>query len=164
VNSAKFKSLFLSCLLLLVWCTLVASCGGSGTESNQKEANTLEETTSGGTTAAGTTSAQSTQESTTALLDTIQVNETEMSLDPTNITLDRPGTYGFRAVNVGNDVHALRIEGNGIEEKQTRELIPGDRNVLIVTLSRPGTYEIDCPVDNHEELGMKGTVTVRGGD
>lgn len=119
----KFKSLFLGCLCLLFLGTL-AACGGSGTESNQKEANTVEETTAGGNTAAGTTSPVPTQQSTTAEgpIQTIQVNETEMSLDPTDITLDRPGTYVFRAVNVGQVPHALKIEGNGIEEQQTRDI------------------------------------------
>ena len=40
-------------------------------------------------------------------IDTIEVNETEFSLDPADITLDQPGTYVFRAVNDGNAVHSL---------------------------------------------------------
>jgi uncharacterized cupredoxin-like copper-binding protein len=95
-------------------------------------------------------------------ISTIRVNETEMSLDPSEITLDRPGTYVFRAVNTGNVVHALRIEGNGIEEQSTRNIGPGESADLQVNL-RPGSYELDCPVDNHEEQGMRGTVTVREG-
>jgi uncharacterized cupredoxin-like copper-binding protein len=95
-------------------------------------------------------------------IETIQVNETEMSLDPTQIALDRPGPYVFRAVNVGNVTHSLRIEGNGIEEQQTRDIGPGESADLAVILS-PGTYELDCPVDNHEELGMRGSVTVAEG-
>ena len=82
-------------------------------------------------------------------------------MDPTDITLQQPGAYVFRAVNVGNVVHSLRIEGNGIEEQQTRDIGPGESADLAVTLS-PGTYELDCPVGNHEELGMRGSVTVAG--
>lgn len=113
-------------------------------------------------TAANTTSPMSTTEESTVAespIDTIQVNETEMSLDPSDITLDRPGTYVFRAENVGNVVHSLRIEGNGIEAQQTRDIGPGESADLTVAL-QPGTYELDCPVGNHEELGMRGSLTV----
>ncbi len=91
---------------------------------------------------------------------TIEVQETEFSLDPSEITLDQPGTYVFRAVNSGDVVHALEIEGEGIEE-ETENLEPGESAELRVDLE-PGTYELYCPVGNHEERGMVGTVTVRG--
>jgi len=143
-----------SACLLLLWG--LTGCGGGGGE----------ETTTGGQTTTSTTSATtaSTEGKTVgeSPISTIQVNETEMSLDPSEITLDRPGTYVFRAVNTGNVVHALRIEGNGIEEQSTRNIGPGESADLQVNL-RPGTYEIDCPVDNHEDQGMRGTVTVREG-
>jgi uncharacterized cupredoxin-like copper-binding protein len=158
----KCRSVFLGCLCLLFVGTL-AACGGSGTgSSNQEGSNTVEETTAAETSAAGTTSPAPAQESSVAEgpIETIPVNETEMSLDPTDITLDRPGTYVFRAVNVGNAPHALRIEGNGIEEQQTEEIGPGESADLTVTLDS-GTYEMDCPVDDHEDLGMRGTITVQ---
>src|SRR5918999_1659479 len=62
-------------------------------------------------------------------IDTIEVNETEFSLDPADITLDQPGTYVFRAVNVGNAVHSLEIEGQGFEE-ETMIVQPGERGEL----------------------------------
>ncbi len=92
-------------------------------------------------------------------IDTIVVDETEFSLDPANITLDRPGTYVFRAVNSGDVVHALEIEGEGIEE-ETEDIEPGESAELEVNLE-PGTYKLYCPVGNHEERGMVGTVTVQ---
>ncbi len=92
-------------------------------------------------------------------IDTIEVDETEFSLDPANITLDRPGTYVFRAVNSGDEVHALEIEGEGIEE-ETEDIEPGESAELEVNLD-PGTYVLYCPVGDHEERGMRGTVTVQ---
>jgi uncharacterized cupredoxin-like copper-binding protein len=92
-------------------------------------------------------------------IDTIEVNETEFSLDPADITLDQPGTYVFRAVNVGNAVHSLEIEGQGIEE-ETPNIQPGESSQLKINLD-PGTYKLYCPVGNHEERGMVGTVTVQ---
>ena len=92
-------------------------------------------------------------------IDTIEVQETEFSLEPSEITLDQPGTYVFRAVNSGTVEHALEIEGEGIEE-ETATIPPGESTVLEVSLD-PGTYKLYCPVGNHEERGMTGTVTIQ---
>jgi uncharacterized cupredoxin-like copper-binding protein len=94
-------------------------------------------------------------------IETIEVQETEYSLDPTEITLDRPGTYLFRASNSGEVEHALEIEGEGIEE-ETEDIQPGESTLLEVNLD-PGTYKLYCPVGDHEERGMIGTVTVEEG-
>lgn len=123
-----------ACLLFLV---VLVGCGG-GLENEAKE--TAKEAAEGP-------------------IDVIEVNETEFSLEPDEITLDRPGVYVFRAENAGRTVHALEIEGNGIEE-ETEDIEPGESAELEVNLE-PGTYELYCPVGNHEERGMVGTVTVR---
>jgi plastocyanin len=54
--------------------------------------------------------------------------------------------------------HAVEVEGNGVEE-ETRTFTNGKAD-LTVNL-KPGTYEFYCPVDGHEDAGMKGTLTVR---
>jgi uncharacterized cupredoxin-like copper-binding protein len=92
---------------------------------------------------------------------TIQVKETEFRLKPAEITLDKPGTYLFKAVNSGGTVHALEVEGEGIEE-ETEEIEPGQSAKLAVKL-KAGTYEVYCPVDGHKEEGMEGKVIVKGG-
>jgi len=33
--------------------------------------------------------------------------------------------------------------------------------VLTVTFQKSGTYEMYCPVDGHEQLGMKGKVVIK---
>ena len=99
------------------------------------------------------------QEAAEEPIDTIEVNETEFSLEPANITLNQPGTYVFRAVNAGNAVHSLEIEGQGIEE-ETPNIQAGESSELKVNLD-PGTYKLYCPIGNHEERGMVGTVTVQ---
>src|SRR5215207_5501095 len=92
-------------------------------------------------------------------IDTIEVNEMEFSLDPADITLNQPGTYVFRANNVGNVVHSLAIEGQGIEE-ETPNIQPGESSQLKVNLD-PGAYKLYCPVGNHEQRGQVGMVMVR---
>ncbi len=92
---------------------------------------------------------------------TIEVKETEFRLKPAKITLEKPGTYVFKAVNSGDTVHALEVEGQGIEEK-TKEIQPAQSAELKVKLDA-GTYELYCPVDGHKEEGMEGKVIVKGG-
>jgi plastocyanin len=96
-----------------------------------------------------------------AVVKTIQVKETEFKLQPAEVTLDKPGTYVFKAVNSGDTVHALEVEGEGIEE-ETEEIEPGQSAELKVKL-KAGTYELYCPVDGHAEEGMEGKLTVKEG-
>ena len=96
-----------------------------------------------------------------SLVKTIRIDETEFRLEPAEITLDKPGTYVFEAVNSGETVHALEVEGQGIEEV-TEEIQPGQSAELKVELEA-GTYELYCPVGGHKEEGMEGTLTVKEG-
>ncbi|MBL7501006.1 hypothetical protein I6A84_26265 [Frankia sp. CNm7] len=68
------------------------------------------------------------------------------------------GTYAFVVKNDGQTPHALHIEGSGIEA-ETPTILPGGSATLTVTLG-VGEYELDCPVDGHEELGMAQKITV----
>jgi uncharacterized cupredoxin-like copper-binding protein len=96
-----------------------------------------------------------------SVVKTIRVKETEFTLKPAEITLEKPGTYLFKAVNSGGTVHALEVEGQGIEE-ETEDIQPGQSAELRVKLEA-GTYELYCPVDGHKAEGMEGKVIVKEG-
>jgi uncharacterized cupredoxin-like copper-binding protein len=96
-----------------------------------------------------------------SVVKTIRVKEAEFALKPAEITLEKPGTYLFKAVNSGGTVHALEVEGQGLEE-ETEEIQPGQSAELKVKLGA-GTYELYCPVDGHKEEGMEGKVIVKEG-
>jgi uncharacterized cupredoxin-like copper-binding protein len=96
-----------------------------------------------------------------SVVKTIRVKETEFALKPAEITLEKPGTYLFKAVNSGGTVHALEVEGQGLEE-ETEEIQPAQSAELKVKLEA-GTYELYCPVDGHKEEGMEGKVIVKEG-
>ena len=96
-----------------------------------------------------------------SVVKTIRVKESEFVLKPAEITLEKPGTYLFKAVNSGGTVHALEVEGQGIEE-ETEEIQPGQSAELKVKLEA-GTYELYCPVDGHKEEGMEGKIIVKEG-
>jgi plastocyanin len=141
----KFKRTMIGCVCLLsIGAFVVGGCIPDGEE------ETGQETETGGEV-----------ETTEEPIATIGVEETEYSLYPEEVVLDSPGTYIFRAVNGGSTTHALKIEGQGTEET-TENLAPDESAELIVTFE-PGTYQFYCPVGDHKELGMEGTITVRGG-
>ncbi len=105
-------------------------------------------------------------------LDTIEVDLVgARTLEPSEIILERPGTYAIRVENVADDVaHALEIkstEGAKINYKEgsvrTEDLPPGASAPEFKVELEPGTYEISCPVSDHAEQGMRGTLTVKGG-
>ncbi len=104
-------------------------------------------------------------------LDTVKVDlAIERTLDPSEITLDRPGTYLFEVENATEDVaHAFEIkatEGARVNYKvgsvRTPDVPPGESTEFKAHLE-PGTYEISCPVSDHREQGMRGTLTVEEG-
>jgi plastocyanin len=92
---------------------------------------------------------------------TIRVKETEFALAPARVSISKPGRYTLVAVNSGAVDHALEVEGNGVEE-ETETVAPGESARLTVDLKN-GSYEIYCPVGDHRERGMKGSVVVGGG-
>jgi plastocyanin len=93
---------------------------------------------------------------------TVQVKESEFKLAPAKITIASPGTVTFEATNAGKVDHALELEGNGVEE-ETDTISPGSSAKLTVDLSKAGTYELYCPIDDHRGMGMQATVVVGGG-
>jgi len=150
----RLAILFAAALVALVSSVLgVAACGGGVQEKGQEGKQKAAKMGSGGENAPS--GAKQT------VVKTIQVKETEFKLNPAGITLNKPGTYVFKAVNSGTTVHALEVEGEGIEEK-TEEIEPAQRAELKVKLAA-GTYELYCPVDGHKEEGMEGKVIVKEG-
>jgi uncharacterized cupredoxin-like copper-binding protein len=93
---------------------------------------------------------------------TIEIVESEFKLEPSTVTIEEPGTYTFHVVNEGGIVHALEIEGAGLEE-ETEDIDPGNSADLTVEITEPGEYELYCPVDGHRGQGMEGTLSLGGG-
>jgi uncharacterized cupredoxin-like copper-binding protein len=89
---------------------------------------------------------------------TITIEETDYALEPSSVQVERAGTYAFKVVNNGAVEHALEIEGEGIEE-ETQALGAGEEATLTVDLAE-GSYELYCPVGDHKERGMTGTLGV----
>jgi uncharacterized cupredoxin-like copper-binding protein len=63
-------------------------------------------------------------------------------------------------VNAGKERHSIEIEGNGLEAGLSAPLSRGDQTRWEVTLT-PGTYEVYCPVNDHQEKGMTTRLVVQ---
>jgi plastocyanin len=122
-------------VLLLVVVVLLAGCGSD--DSNDQAAG-----------------------DTTGVVGSVELTATDFKFDPSTVELAKSGEMTFTLVNDGQSTHALEIEGQGIEE-ETDEIDGGATAELTVDLE-PGEYEFYCPVDDHREKGMEGTLTVGG--
>lgn len=124
----------------------VAACSGGGTASAPS---------SGGASATAS-SPPSSQPASNQV--TVQMTDFHLALSQQNFT---PGTYTFVAVNSGQAVHAIEVDGPGVSDQQTDDVQPGQTARLTVTL-QPGSYEMYCPVDGHKTKGMDTHFTVGG--
>ncbi len=97
---------------------------------------------------------------TSGVAGSVELTATEYKFDPSTVELAKSGEMTFTLVNDGQVTHALEIEGQGIEE-ESDEIEGGATTALTVDLE-PGEYEFYCPVDDHREKGMEGTLTVGG--
>jgi plastocyanin len=130
--------------LIIITALTVLSVAGCGDEDEGSEVSAPDQATSaptGGATA-GTV---------------IDVDERDFTIE-LSTTEYAPGTYTFVATNNGQTTHALKIEGQGLEE-ETEDIAPADSTSLTVTLEA-GEYELYCPVGNHKDMGMELDITV----
>jgi plastocyanin len=89
---------------------------------------------------------------------TSTVGMTEFAFEPANLRVS-PGRVTFTLRNDGQFPHNLHIEGNGVslDVKTDGPVAGGESFTGAVTLP-PGTYQTWCPVDQHRERGMVGTL------
>jgi len=95
----------------------------------------------------------------------VHIALTEFSLG-FNERLVQDGRLLLDIQNSGTILHAFAIEiphGDGTAVVATPHLEPGEQHRLLVELP-PGEYSVYCPVGEHREQGMRGTLVVRPGD
>jgi plastocyanin len=90
----------------------------------------------------------------------IGVGFTDFRYHPQRISA-APGPLTFNLRNGGRLPHNFRLLRNGNEVVQIDTLKPGE-TVAVTRRVRPGVYRYLCPLQNHAELGMYGSLVVRG--
>jgi plastocyanin len=121
----------------------VAGCG------DDEETDTAAEEPAGDTTAQQTEGGGS----------TVDIGGVEYAFEPSDATVDEAGPVTIEFTNDGQVGHALEVEEL---EESTDTIDAGESTTLDVDLDA-GEYTIYCPVGDHREQGMEGTLTVGGG-
>ncbi|HEX6384748.1 MAG TPA: plastocyanin/azurin family copper-binding protein [Anaerolineae bacterium] len=120
---------------VLLLATLIAACGDNRPDSQVAS--------SGGTSPDGNATVN------------VIAEEFKFALDSSRLNA---GVTTFVIKNSGFMQHDFEISGNSIEQK-TEEINPGESVEMTVELE-PGTYTYRCTIPGHEQLGMRGTLTV----
>ena len=132
---------------------VVAGCGSSNKKSESTQASTqtttatIQNEPTGGASAQGGKLIQLSADPSGQL----KFDKTTLSAKAGKVTLDM--------ANPSDVPHAIAVKGNGID-KDGKVAQKGGDSEITVSL-KPGTYEFYCPVDQHEQSGMKGTLTVK---
>ena len=145
--STQLKALVAGVVLALSL-TAVAGCGGG--DNNDNSSTTATTSTTGTTTSpsGGGAGALKVDADPSGALkftkSTLSANAGRVT-----ITMDNPSPVE----------HAIGIKGNGVQQDGSTV---GKGGVSTVTANlKAGKYEFYCPVDAHEQAGMKGTLTVK---
>jgi plastocyanin len=80
-----------------------------------------------------------------------------LEFDKSSLTA-KPGKVTIAFDNPAQVPHAVEVEGGSVEEET--DTITKSNAELTVNL-KAGKYEFYCPVGNHRQAGMEGTLTVR---
>lgn len=81
----------------------------------------------------------------------------DFKLEPERLTV-KAGAVTFVLKNEGRYTHDFRVEGQGVDAKAPK--VGSGRTLEWRITLKPGTYRISCPVSNHADRGMVGTLTV----
>ncbi len=87
----------------------------------------------------------------------VEIELADFKITPDEFTV-RAGDVTFAFENTGRYTHDFRIEGEDLDVKAPKLGARRSRE-WSVTLS-PGTYRISCPISNHDQRGMEGTLVV----
>ena len=86
----------------------------------------------------------------------------EFSFTPSAMTVSG-GASRWTLQNAGQFPHNVHIEGNGVSmDVKPDGPVPGGQTFTAAVNLTPGRYDVWCPVGNHREQGMVGTLTVAG--
>jgi high-affinity iron transporter len=88
----------------------------------------------------------------------IQVAASEYKFDPSTVST-KAGSVTFQVTNKGTTEHEFEIFKGDSTVDEVEGLVPGMTRDLTVTL-QAGEYTYVCKLAGHDQLGMKGTLTV----
>jgi uncharacterized cupredoxin-like copper-binding protein len=139
---------------------LLAGCGSSDDSGGEKGSGTQDQTTEAATPSQTTnqTNAPAPGSGAGATLKIAADPGGDLKFDKDSLTA-KAGKVTISMDNPSSVPHAVGVDGNGVDE-DGETVQQGGVSKVTVDL-KPGKYEFYCPVDGHEDAGMKGTLTVQ---
>ena len=92
---------------------------------------------------------------------TVLVEAREYAFTPSSISVPA-GAVTFSVRNGGTQEHEFEVFQGETVVDEIEGLVPGLTKDLKLSLA-PGEYTYLCKLNGHDQLGMKGTLTVTGG-
>ena len=95
---------------------------------------------------------------------TVVLTASEFQFVPATITVPAGQPITLQLTNLGQIPHNLHIEGPGVRVDLVASgvnVAPGQTTSRTLTFTTAGVYTFWCPVGNHRQGGMAGTLTVR---
>ena len=127
-------------VVIVAFAAIVAACGGNGASAGA---------TTGATAGAGATAGPG----------AIAVEAKEYKFTPSDITAPA-GSVTFAVKNAGTEEHEFEIFKGETVVDEIEGLVPSLTKNLTVTLEA-GSYAFMCKLNGHDQLGMKGTLTIQ---
>lgn len=91
----------------------------------------------------------------------IEAHDPTYAFSPATITVPA-GSVTFSIRNVGSQEHEFEVlQGDQVVD-EVEGIVPGLTKDATMTLA-PGDYTFLCKLNGHDQLGMKGTLTVSDG-
>lgn len=93
----------------------------------------------------------------------VSITLKEFMITPNKITVTQGQPVQFTVTNAGTVEHNFKVDmhDQGIEQVLfSPNLKPGETRTAEYTFPVAGDWGMDCPVDEHEEHGMEGDITV----
>lgn len=91
----------------------------------------------------------------------IDMNATEYRFEPAQLVVEPGQPLQIVLNNVGTDLHSIAFDLPDRELRLEMELLPGQTGELRFTAPMElGAYDYWCPVSNHRQLGMVGSLIV----
>jgi uncharacterized cupredoxin-like copper-binding protein len=128
---------------------LLAGCGASGSSGTTTSSNSPSSSSSSATPVASASGG-------------VSLSETEFKIIPASAKASKTGKITITVTNKGTITHALAVQTPGGLVK-TPHIAPGQSAKLTVDISKAGSYTFFCPIGNHRQAGMHGTLVVGPG-
>jgi plastocyanin len=126
----------------------LGGCGGSSYDKSGGKSSTAKSSTAGATTGAGQTLKLKADAD-----GGLYFEPKKLSAKAGSVTLDMTNPKSTKLE------HGIAVKGNGVD--QDGAVVEAGGTTKVTATLKPGTYEFYCNYENHEQRGMKGTLTVQ---